>query len=73
MVRKARNCKFTNLPFIKLLTIFQKLDTVHFIQSDTDFSSPLLETGQAKLEIIYLNFLIFQVLLSSNNFIEIKI
>lgn len=54
MVRKARNCKFANIPFIKLLTIFQKLDTVHIIQSNTDFSPPLLETGQAKLEIIYI-------------------
>jgi len=48
------------------------LDTVDFIQSDTDLPSSLLETGQTKPEIIYLNFLIFQLLLSSNNFIEIK-
>lgn len=56
-----QNCKFTKLPREKLRTIFQELDTVDFIKSDTDFSSSLLETAQAKPEIIYLNFLIFQV------------
>lgn len=52
---------------------FQEPDGVDFIRTDTDFSSSLLETEHTKPEIIYVNFLIFQVSLSSNNFIVIKI
>lgn len=72
-MRNAKTCEFTKLPRVKLLPVFQELAGVDFIGTDTDFSSSLLETEHTKPEIIYLNFLIFQVSLSSNNFIVIKI